>query len=128
MQALKQENSKMVRDMDLVRDILLKIEQDPMCDGQHMVTLEMPDRSPEELYYHLTLLVEAGLVKADLNTSSLLPIVSRLTNDGHEFLANISDPGIWSRTKEKPKSLQGTSLSIMVQIAASQVKKHFGIP
>ena len=74
MQALKQENSKMVRDMDLVRDILLKIEQDPMCDGQHMVTLEMPDRSPEELYYHLTLLVEAGLVKADLNTSSLLPI------------------------------------------------------
>lgn len=60
----------MRRDMDLVRSILLKIEESelPYHDG----ILEIEGRSEGEITYHLNLLIQAGFVNAlelgDVNT------------------------------------------------------------
>lgn len=127
MQVLKQENCKMIRDMDLVRDILIKIEQDPMCDRQGAVPLDMPDPSPEELFYHLTLLVEAGFVEANLDIVSLTPTVSGLTWNGCEFIANIKSDTIWAKTKEQARTLPSVGIGVLSKIAESLVMRHFGL-
>ena len=131
MQALKQEQEAscdMIRDMELVRDILLTIEQDPMCNGQHLSTLDIPDRPYEEVFYHVGLMVKSGLVEGNLNINSVMPMVSGLTWNGHELLDNIRDDGIWAKTKERAKALPSVALTILVQIATSEVKKRLGLP
>jgi hypothetical protein len=125
MQRLEQETRKMIRNMELIREILIKMEQDPMCDGQHEVNLDMPNYPFEELKYHSSLLMDAGFIKGERD--SLIPIVSRLTWEGHEFLDNIKDPGIWSKTKERAKGIPGVALKVIAEIAMSEVRKRLGL-
>lgn len=128
-QALEQqETENMIRDMDLIREILLKVEEDPNCNAQNLSTLDIPGRSAEELHYHTRLLIRAGFVEGNTDTISVFPIVSGLTWSGHELLDNIKDPGIWEKTKQQASSLKGVGLSIMAQIAEALVKKHFNLP
>lgn len=117
----------MIRDMDFVREILFKMEQDPYCNRQGLTELNIPGHTAEETVYHVILLRDAGLIKVGEASLSVVPLVSGLTWQGHEFLANIKDPGIWEKTKERAKSLQGVALGILVQIAEAEVKKHFGL-
>jgi hypothetical protein len=50
----------MMRDMDLVRDLLFKIEALP--PGSHLYPLEgLPNAA--EVYHHLALLIQAGYAK-----------------------------------------------------------------
>ena len=64
---------KMKRDMDLVRDLLLKLEAEPF-DGQSLYGLEadclgIEGPSYEDLAYHLTLLIDAGWLDAEREQS-----------------------------------------------------------
>jgi hypothetical protein len=122
----------MKRDMDLIRDLLLYIEEDPIFDGARWMTpgtpseIGVPGRSLEEVAYHLTLMIEASLVRGQWG--SPMPMVSRLTWEGHEFLDNIRDKGIWSATKKKIGGLQSVAMSVLVEVAKAEVKKHLGLP
>jgi len=53
--------------------------------------------------------------------------VSRLTWDGHEFLANIQNQDVWSRTKQKIEGLPGIALSVVAEIAKTEIKKKLGL-
>jgi len=53
----------MKRDMDLVREILLKMEELPFDSGFHDVEIE--GRSDDEITYHAMLLHEAGFIEAE---------------------------------------------------------------
>jgi Hypothetical protein (DUF2513) len=123
---LEQTSLEMQRDMDLIRDILLKIEGDPMCDGHHFVTIDLPGVPMDKLNYHLMLLEQAGYVTG--SETMITHSVSSLTWDGHEFLDNIKDPGIWAATKEKTKELGGVGLNVVAEIAVSLIKAHFHLP
>lgn len=130
----ERKNSDMKRDMDLIRDILLAIESDSRLDGTRWI---MPSsdgenlgiigtsHSEEEVAYHLQLLVEAGLVRG--NPTMDMPMISKLTWQGHEFLDNIKDQDVWSKTKDKIKGLSGVALSVVGELAAAEVKKRFGL-
>lgn len=76
----------MKRDMDLVREILMKIEDLPHTCGFHTIAVE--GRHKGEISYHVLLLHEAGLIEAQNLTSQdgvdWKP--KRLTYAGHEFL------------------------------------------
>jgi len=115
----------MTRDMDLIRELLLHIEADPKFDGTGWISFDRPEylcgHPPEEVAYHLSVLNDSGLIRA--NTSGSTPMVSRLTWKGHEFLDNIKDTGIWKSTKEKIKGLSGVALSVIATIAESEIKK-----
>ena len=91
----------MKRDMDLCRDILLKLEDEPFDPG--LVKVEISGKTEEEISYHLMLLNQAGLVKAvDLlnSTQRMKWRAMFLTWDGHEFLEASRNQGIWDRTKK----------------------------
>jgi Hypothetical protein (DUF2513) len=123
----------MKRDMDLIRDILIRIESDSQMDGTrefYFSTAEemgFPDHSSEEVAYNFSLLVEEGFV--DGAASAFLPIVvRRLTWGGHEFLDNIKDAGIWGKTKARIKDLPSVGLKVVAAIAEAELKKHFLLP
>ncbi len=90
----------MKRDMDLARDILLAVEK---FDDDRLppIQVDIPDRSREEVAYHVMLLADAGLIEAmDLSSNSRLDWRARhLTWQGHEFLSTARDNTVWRKAK-----------------------------
>ncbi len=100
----------MKRDVDLIRQILLIIEE--ADDGAtKWVDLEIPDRDKVDVAYHVMLLSQAGLIVA-INLSSKDGVdwrPRRLTWEGHEFLDAARDEAIWQQAKAKIESVTGSA-------------------
>ena len=126
----------MKRDMDLIRDLLIAIENDPQFDGLSKIIPDgssdfgITDRSDQEVGYHLTMLIDAGLVDGD-PTMDEMPIISKLTWQGHDLLDSIRDSSIWGETKEGAKKAGGFSLELLSDLAKGLIKKkieeHTGV-
>ena len=98
----------MKRDMDLARNILIELEEGEEAIGPFQ--LEQSDVSGEKLGYHVLLLAEAGLIEAEDHRAlsrdwDWRPL--RLTWEGHEFLEEIRDEGIWKRAVALVKNKTG---------------------
>lgn len=51
-----------------------------------------------------------------------------MTNRGHDFLADIEDETLWSKTKERAKSVGGSiSIEVLKALAAAVMKAHLGL-
>ena len=91
----------MKRDMDLARKILFEMEKRPPLKGTFQ-QVEVDGYSEEDINYHVMLLDEAGLIKAQNLTSHsggrYIPL--RLTWQGHEFLDAARDDTRWNKTKD----------------------------
>jgi hypothetical protein len=123
----------MKREMDLIRDLMLHIEGDPVFDGLHWVTPGTPEeiglppgRSMDEIAYHLGLLLEAGFVKGQAGMQ--MPMISQLTWKGHEFLDDIRDQDVWSKTKDRLGGRPSASIGIISEIARAELKKKLRLP
>jgi hypothetical protein len=132
----KHARTEMKRDMDLIRDLLLAVDDDPRFDGTMWITpdeqsdnlgvLGVSDHSYQEVAYHLTMLVEAGYLNG--KTTMEMPIINKLTWEGHELLDDIRDPSIWKKTKERMKGVTTVGIGIIGEIAKAEIKKHLGLP
>ncbi len=99
----------MKRDLDLIRDILAKVDADPRFDGSHFTVFgpsDFPGYSQEQITYHIDLLFEADLVKGVATLDAPAAAISRLTWLGHEFLADTRDPDVWDKEKSEPRDSQ----------------------
>jgi hypothetical protein len=105
----------MRRDMEYVRELLLKIEAAPGVVKRSsdlisdVATHTQEDR--DKLNYHLGMLVNevpfvSGIAAHSYTEQNWLRL--RLTWQGHEFLETVRDPEVWARTKEGAKR-QATS-------------------
>lgn len=116
----------MKRDLDLIRDILLIIE-DKSIPGSPLRNSEFEklNTNLETFFYHLQLLDDAGFIEANLQegcTGFLAFQVFRLTNDGCEYLDSVRDPKIYESIKKKTASLANSvSLEIVKQIGTSLI-------
>jgi len=120
----------MKRDMDLIRDILLKVEEDETLTGSRFKTFDSSDfagHSDAEITYHVDLLFEADLIDGSPNMNPL-PAISRLTWQGHEFIAATKDPKVWASVKERLKGLPDVALSLIGEIGKAELRKHLGLP
>lgn len=90
----------MKRDMDLIRAILMELEELPENGGCNDVAV--PGHSDQEIFAHVRLLNEAGLIEAvDFSTMDrMVWKPKRLTWDGHEFLDAYRDETFWDKGKE----------------------------
>jgi Hypothetical protein (DUF2513) len=121
------------RDMDLVRDMLLRIEQDTRLDGTRFIGFKFSElgiaADQSKLAYHLAMLIEEGFLdglgRTDIET---LPVIRKLTWKGHEFLDDIRDSGIWSKTKERASGLTSVGVQFIWEIAKAEIKKKLGLP
>ena len=62
-----------------------------------------------------------------VNGSNLGHIVRGLTWEGHEFLDNIKNDGIWEKTKARTRDLPSVAIKVVAEIALAEVRKHLGL-
>jgi DNA-binding transcriptional ArsR family regulator len=95
----------MKRDMDLIRRIVLAVQDLPLGKGYDTEVLNgLEGVDPLEFAAHVQLLEEAGLVEAALQgKGKQIPsfaVVFRLTWAGHEFADSIRDDTLWKKAKD----------------------------
>jgi len=113
------------RDMELVREVLLKLEELPPSS----VVLGLPISAPRDVIdHHLWLLSDAGLMSGKrypAKDEGDTWLVEGLTWTGHEFLDGIRDRSAWDRVKKTAVEKTGTlsfeavreAIKFLVQIA-----------
>lgn len=110
----------MKRDMDLLRSLLLKVEEQPPFGP--FSTPEVPGYSEDELYYHAKLAEDAGFIEADFMMEGF--VVRRLTYAGHEFLDAAREDKLWNKAKQTVLSNAGTITVEALKIALSMLMQQ----
>lgn len=118
----------MKRDMDLVREILIAVEADNTnLDG-------LPyDR--DQIYLHVELMKERGLVKAVIvhdpdgaEHRILLCSAKCLTWEGHDFLDKARSKSIWEQAKKKClKETGGLAFELLKDCLVHVAKQKLGM-
>ncbi|MDD4254082.1 MAG: DUF2513 domain-containing protein [Methanofollis sp.] len=121
----------MKRDMDLIRQILLKIEE---YDGDSEIhNLPVENCSHEEITYHVYLLLDAKLIEGHISygMDTVKPAgyaIYRMTWAGHDFLDACRDEGRWQKAKKIiDKNLKGASFNI-INMLLEEIMKSQAIP
>lgn len=116
----------MKRDMDLVRDLLLKIEVEPPRASWKAIVPKSDDAEGEKALWHLKLIEEAGLIKSKpiFMHGFRLPEMIELTWNGHDFLDSVRDPKIWDKTKKGAEAAGGFTIDLLKELAKGFIKKQ----
>lgn len=112
----------MKRNMDLIRNLLLKLEEMPYEYGG--VDINIEGSTDNEITYHVLLLHEAGLIDAiDVSRGSIIQYKPRrLTWEGHEFLEAVRDDARWRKVKNAMKKIGGFVYAIAKPMAIEFMK------
>lgn len=120
----------MKRDMELVRKIVLAIEDSPT--GYAPQGLRFDGYTPDQIGYHAYLMIQAGLAEGvDVtSTSSTSPesILTKLTWAGHEFADAAGDEPRWKKAMGIVKEKSGTvTIAILTQLLTGLMKGALGL-
>lgn len=125
----------MKRDLDLVRSILIYVENAAdEVDADDMATERWPI---EMVAYHVRLMAHHGLVDVsrdvrDMNGGTIELTVAGITWDGQDYLDSIREPKVWGRVKKTLAGTVGsTTLDVVRQtasmVALAMVRESLGI-
>ena len=114
----------MKRDMELIRLLLLEVEEED--------TPDLSQYPEQQQLYHMILLIEAELVKGEVidgeDGSACSAHATRLTWRGHEFLDAARNPSVWKQVSDKLKSAGASlPLPIIQEMLISVLKKQVGL-
>jgi hypothetical protein len=120
----------MKRDMDLIRNMLMDLE-----DGGKRARegLDTNDKEAKAAFgYHAYLLADAGLIYATNASVDQNPLPRYvplyLTWAGHEFLDAARDDGRWNKAKAIGVGAGGFAVSVMKELLLSLMKQQVGLP
>ena len=124
----------MKRDLELIREILLRVEETPV--GRSLSSPLKLDgyENDNVVAEHVRLLKEAGYIEAQIaigfNQVGVHQVqdfsITRLLNDGHDFIANAKNPTVWKKTIDFLASKGGdVSLAVVKGVAAKMAFEHF---
>lgn len=113
------------RDMDLMREILLKIESKPDLIPK---TIEMPEYDREVVGRQTELLFDNGFIdgidQRNMSESFRYIFARDLTWSGHDFLDSVRDPEIWEKTKKGVSEAKSFSFELLKALAKGFAKKQ----
>src|SRR5262245_43162701 len=121
----------MRRDLDLIRKILLTVEDLPT--GNVPEEIEIEGYTEEQIGYHSYLLVDSGLAKGvDIgavgDTSPNWQLI-HLTSAGHEFAEAARNETSWNKAKSIVKEKAGgATLDILKEVLVGVVRGTLGLP
>jgi len=125
----------MKRDMDLVRDILLRVEggqrsfevlsHDTAKMLHATVNEPLSQEQADKLERHLELLEQAGLIEIEFKSMGGEFYVKGLTWSGYDFLGSIKDKEVWEQTKAAAKRGGVETLEFFWEIAKAAGRKEF---
>ena len=123
---------------DCIRDILLVVEEIPDITHRWRFDEEtipelFPNYSFDEVMYHIRQCqLNNFFFQATINITGTSCVVSDLSPEGHEFLANIRNDSFYNKVKSIGAELGVQSLKDLTQIALSAasliIKSHFNLP
>lgn len=120
----------MKRDMDLIRELLLKLEALEMRPGAIVILtrdsseLAVDGYDAAQIDYHMSLIKEVGFIEgAGSNPMSGITF-RRLTWSGHDYLDAIRDPEIWAKTKDGALAAGGFTFDLLKDLAKGFIKKQ----
>ena len=110
---------------DCVRDLLLFVEENVGLNQHLNVKLaKIKNYSHDELMYTAKKLNEAEYINANISDyigGSCDIYIYSLTWNGHKFLDNIRDDGVWKTTKGIVSKFSSVSLGIIENVAAQVI-------
>lgn len=118
---------------DLVRYILLSIESSKQVTGPSEDELigavqKYGSYGKDDIMYAVSKLEEAGFITGNVSYAKyknkpkpMWMTPGNLTYEGHKFLDNVRDDGVWKNTKATVAKIGNASLSIMSTVAANYI-------
>ncbi len=121
----------MKRELELIRKILLKIEDDP--GGWAPADLTCDGYTSEQVGYHAYLLIDGGYAQGeDISwgaSQGPRSMIRTLTWKGHEFAAAARDDTRWNEVMGIVAKKGGSiTVEILTQLLAGHMRKAFGLP
>lgn len=124
----------MKRDLELVRDILIVIEEQEYDCTANDISRSLSDKGNDTLHrssslkHHLEIMTQADLIDCEIrqffggNWTTNGPV--KITWNGHEYLNSVRDNGIWEKVKKKIGSdkLQSVPLKVIQSVAITIIK------
>lgn len=120
----------MCRDMDLIRELMLKLEAMPRTVGiVHQLTpgqgeMVVEGYSDDEIAYHMQLINEAGFLETKGAMLSDDILFDRLTWAGHDFVDSVRSPEVWAKTKKGAEAAGGFTVDLLKDLATGFIKKQ----
>lgn len=116
----------MKRDMDLIRHLLLAIEDRPWPDSEALITAN--GYNQDQTFYHLRLAADAGLIEGmDMSGSRGRHFkIRRMTWEGHEFIELARDDERWQRVKAELAKAGCFQFDIVIALLVEAVKCETG--
>lgn len=109
----------MQRDIDLIRLLLLKLEEHPHGHAPNQGHIELEGYSQEQIGYHWWLLLDAKLIIGGEiqggDSPNAIPIA--LTSAGHDFIDSVREQTVWDRSKAAAVQSGGWTLNLLRDIA-----------
>jgi len=120
----------MKRDMDIIRAILLKINDHEEIS---LSEVKLDQFSLEQVAYHVNLLAEAGYIAGIPYFGSGQSITQwidvRLTWDGHEFIDAARNETVWAKFKQTvAEKGEAIPFSLAVNLLTALARQEFGLP
>lgn len=121
---------------ECVRDVLKYLENNLQYNSSIFAhEIKLQKYSSEDILYTCEKLYEAGFlnIKIQKYISDEVPLIMILsiTYEGHQFLDNIRDDGVWKHTKNILSKFSSVSLTLVSKIAAEVItqliEKQMGI-
>ncbi|WP_289068957.1 DUF2513 domain-containing protein [Faecalibaculum rodentium] len=109
---------------DLVREMLLYIEREFAFNDLRMASsIQISGYDRGAILYTARQLLDAGFIKGKAYGYDNIPdtSISSLTWIGHEYLDNIREPEVWSKSKSIANRVGSVSLKYMSDIASQVV-------
>ncbi|MGC2776352.1 MAG: DUF2513 domain-containing protein [Bradyrhizobium sp.] len=123
----------MRRSMDLIRSIMLRLEELPIEMGD-VVSIVVGDKELEgieatdaEMLHHLELIRDEGFLDCPREAQPMDGIAYMgLTWRGHDFTDSIRNEDVWSKTKGFAGKAGGWTAGLLVEIAKAVIKNELG--
>lgn len=120
----------MKRDMELIRKILLKVEESPTA---YAPAIKFDDYTVTQVRYHSKLLIDAGLVEGHVtpqsNEDAPFTNITMLTWAGHEFLDAARDDTRWKKAMTIVGEKGGAvTIGVLQAVLVGLMKGALGLP
>lgn len=95
-------------DYDLIRTILLRLEERNLTEERNSLAIEGFD--DDTVTYHVRYLYQGGLIEAENRSfqTGFRWIPKRMTYAGHEFLQAMRSDTVWQKAKDRVLAATGT--------------------
>lgn len=124
----------MKRDMNLIRELLLQLEESSA--EVYISNLEVAGYSDEEIAYNAYLMIDGGLAegrqsKVTNQMGDSCPVAVTLTNltwEGHEFFDSIKNDSVWKKILGHVQDKGGSApFNVIAQLAVLFAKQNLGL-